>query len=96
MMPFDAMNFRPFFSTLSSRVIDFSSSCGTSGVWQCRTCVQRPALPGLLSIVPGGGAVANAARHLAGKVLLPRVAPIGLQLVQTFIAGKVLGLPKSY
>jgi len=50
----------------------------------------------LLSIVPGGGAVANAARHLAGKVLLPRVAPIGLQLVQTFIAGKVLGLPKSY
>ncbi len=54
------------------------------------------ALPGSFQIVPGWGAVANAARHLAGKVLIPRVAPIGLQLVQSFIAGKVLGLPKSY
>jgi hypothetical protein len=54
MMPSDAMNFRPFFSTFSSRVIDFSSSCGTSAVWQCRTCVQRPALPGCFQLFRAG------------------------------------------
>ena len=31
-----------------------------------------------------------------GRSLIPRIAPISPQLILSFIAEKVLGLPKSY